>query len=77
MGMGWLVRGCGERLPPGTQLFEGMEQQRFMAVLIKVAAVGRVWLHITESGSTRKLQTFSGSRSDLAIFCLIHVDMMK
>jgi len=46
MGMGWLVRGCGELLLSGAQLFKGMEQHRYIAVLRKVAAVGQGWLQI-------------------------------
>ena len=47
------------------QLFEGMDQQGFMAVLSEVAAVGQGGLQINETGSW----------SDLALACLIHVSM--
>jgi hypothetical protein len=57
------------------QLFEGMDQQRFMAVLSEVAAVGQGGLQINEPGTTRSLKTLAGSLSDLALACLIHVGM--
>jgi hypothetical protein len=47
------------------QLFEGMDQQGFMAVLSEVAAVGQGGLQINETGSW----------SDLALAGLIHVSM--
>ena len=59
------------------QLFEGMEQQRFMAVLSEVAAVGQGGLQINESGTSRSLKTRPGSWSDLALACLIHVGMKR
>jgi tetratricopeptide (TPR) repeat protein len=55
------------------QLFEGMKQQRFMAVLSEVAAVGQGGLQINEPGTSRSLKTLPGSWSDLALACLIHV----
>ena len=57
------------------QLFEGMDQQRFMAVLSEVAAVGQGGLQINEPGTSRSLKTLPGSWSDLALACLIHVGM--
>jgi hypothetical protein len=57
------------------QLFEGMEQQQFMAVLSEVAAVGQGGLQINEPGTSRSLKTLPGSWSDLALACLIHVGM--
>ena len=57
------------------QLFEGMEQQRFMAVLSEVAAMGQGGLQINEPGTSRILKTLPGSWSDLALACLIHVGM--
>lgn len=57
------------------QLFEGMEQQRFMAVLSEVAAMGQGGLQINEPGTSRRLKTLPGSWSDLALVCLIHVGM--
>ncbi len=57
MGMGWLVRGCGELLLPVAQFFKGMEQHRYIAVLREVAAVGQVGLQINESGNSRNLRT--------------------
>ncbi|MCP9852825.1 tetratricopeptide repeat protein [Synechococcus sp. HJ21-Hayes] len=59
------------------QLFEGMDQQRFMAVLSEVAAVGQGGLQINEPGSSRTLKTLPGSWSDLALACLIHVGMKR
>ena len=59
------------------QLFEGMEQQRFMAVLSEVAAVGQGGLQINEPGTSRGLKTLPGSWSDLALACLIHVGMQR
>ncbi|MFN9530633.1 MAG: tetratricopeptide repeat protein, partial [Cyanobacteriota bacterium] len=57
------------------QLFEGMEQQQFMAVLSEVAAVGQGGLQINEPGTSRSLKTLPGTWSDLALACLIHVGM--
>ena len=54
------------------QLFEGMEQQRFMAVLSEVAAMGQGGLQINEPGTSRSLKTLPGSWSVLALACLIH-----
>ena len=59
------------------QLFEGMEQQRFMAVLSEVAAMGQGGLHINEPGTSRSLKTLPGTWSDLALACLIHVGMKR
>ena len=59
------------------QLFEGMEQQRFMAVLSEVAAVGQGGLQINEPGTSRSLKTLPGTWSDLALACLIHVGMKR
>ena len=59
------------------QLFEGMDQQRFMAVLSEVAAVGQGGLQINEPGTSRSLKTLPGSWSDLALACLIHVGMKR
>ena len=58
------------------QLFEGMEQQRFIAVLSEVAAVGQGGLQINEPGTARSLKNLPGSWSDLALACLIHADMV-
>jgi hypothetical protein len=49
------------------QLFEGMDQQRFMAVLSEVAAMGQGGLQINEPGTSRIL----------ALACLIHVGMKR
>jgi Flp pilus assembly protein TadD len=57
------------------QLFEGMDQQRFLAVLSEVAAVGQGGLQINEPGTSRSLKTLPGTWSDLALACLIHVGM--
>ena len=59
------------------QLFEGMDQQRFMAVLSEVAAMGQGGLQINEPGTSRSLKTLPGSWSDLALACLIHVGMKR
>ncbi len=59
------------------KLFEGMEQQRFLAVLSEVAAVGQGGLQINEPGTSRSLKTLPGSWSDLALACLIHVGMKR
>lgn len=57
------------------QLFEGMEQQRFMGVLSEVAAVGQGGLQINEPGTSRSLKTLPGTWSDLALVCLIYLGM--
>ncbi len=59
------------------QLFEGMDQQRFIAVLSEVAAVGQGGLQINEPGTSRSLKTLPGTWSDLALACLIHVGMKR
>jgi len=59
------------------QLFAGMDQQRFLAVLSEVAAVGQGGLQINEVGTSRTLKTLPGSWSDLALACLIHVGMKR
>jgi predicted Zn-dependent protease len=59
------------------QLFEEMVQQRFMAVLSEVAAMGQGGLQINEPGTSRSLKTLPGSWSDLALACLIHVGMKR
>ncbi len=52
-----------------------MEQQRFMAVLSEVAAMGQGGLQINEPGTSRSLKTLPGRWSDLALSCLIQVGM--
>ncbi len=59
------------------QLFEGMDQQRFIAVLSEVAAVGQGGLQINEPGTARRLKNLPGNWSDLALACLIHVGMKR
>jgi Flp pilus assembly protein TadD len=59
------------------QLFEGMDQQRFIAVLSEVAAVGQGGLQINEPGTSRSLKSLPGQWSDLALACLIHVGMKR
>ena len=59
------------------QLFEGMDQQRFIAVLSEVAAVGQGGLQINEPGTARSLKNLPGSWSNLALACLIHVGMKR
>jgi hypothetical protein len=44
-------------------------------VLSKVAGIGRRGLQINEPGTSRSLKALSGSWSDLALACLIHVGM--
>jgi hypothetical protein len=57
------------------QLFEGMDQQRFIAGLSEVAAVGQGGLQINEADTAHSLKNLPGSWSDLALACLIHVGM--
>jgi hypothetical protein len=57
------------------QLFEWIDQQRFIAVLSEVAAAGQGGLQINEPGTARTLKNLPGSWSDLALACLIHVGM--
>ena len=59
------------------QLFEAMEQARFMAVISEVAAVGQAGLQINEPGTSRTLKNLPGTWSDLALACLIHVGMKR
>ena len=59
------------------QLFEGMDQQRFIAVLSEMAAVGQGGLQINEPGTARSLKNLPGSWSDLALACLIHVGVKR
>ena len=46
--------------PQALELFWGMDQQRFMAVLSEVAAVGQGGLQINEPGTTLSLKTLPG-----------------
>jgi hypothetical protein len=57
------------------QLFEGMDQQRFLAVHSEVGAVGQGGLQINEHGTSRNLKSLLGSWSNLALSCQIHVVM--
>jgi hypothetical protein len=59
------------------QLLEGMDHQRFIAVLSEVAAVGQGGLQINEPGTGRSLKNLPDSWSDLALACLIHVGMKQ
>ena len=59
------------------QLFEAMEQARFMAVISEVAAVGQAGLQINEPGTSRTLKNLPGTWSDLALACLIEVGMKR
>jgi hypothetical protein len=59
------------------QLFEGMDQQRFIEVLSQVTAVGQGGLQINEPGTARSPKNLPGSWSDLALACLIHVYMKR
>lgn len=58
------------------QLFEGMEQQRFMAVCQRDSRQGQGGLQINEPGTSRSRKTLPGSWSDLPLACLIHVGML-
>lgn len=58
---------------PELLLFKEMDQQRFIAVLSEVAAVGQGGLQIHEACSTCNLKNLPGSWRDLALTCLIHV----
>ena len=55
------------------QLIEGVDQQRFIAVLSEVGAVGQGGLQIHEPGTARTLKNLPGSWGDLALACLIHL----
>jgi hypothetical protein len=55
------------------QLFDAMDQQRFIAVLSEVAAVGQGGLQINEPGTASRLKNLPCTWSDLALACLIHV----
>lgn len=57
------------------QLFEVMDQQRFMAVLSGVGAVGQSGQQINEPGTSHRLKTLLGSWRVLALVCLIHMGM--
>ena len=57
------------------QLFEGMDQQRFIAVRSEIAAVSQDGLQINEPGAARSLKNLPGTGSDLPLACLIHVGM--
>jgi hypothetical protein len=46
------------------QLFESMDQQRFIAVLSEVAAMGQGGLQINEPGTTGTLKNLPGSWGD-------------
>mgnify|MGYP006273557481 CR=1 FL=1 len=59
------------------QLFEGMHQQRFIAVLSTMAAVGPSGVQINDPGTSRSLKNLPGSWSDLARACLIHLGMKR
>jgi Flp pilus assembly protein TadD len=59
------------------QLFEGLDQQRFIAVISEVAALGQAGLEINEPNTSRTLKNLPGTWSDLALACLIHVGMKR
>jgi hypothetical protein len=54
-----------------------LDQQRFIAVLSEVAAVGRGGLQINEPGTYRSLKNLPGTWSNPALACLIHVNMKR
>ena len=64
-----------ELLPPGPAAFEGMDQQRFLAVLSEVGAVSQCGLQINEPGTSSGLKILPGSWSGLSLPCLIHVGL--
>lgn len=45
------------------QMFEGMDQRRFIAVISELAAVGQGGLEINEPGTRRSLKNLPGNRS--------------
>lgn len=57
------------------ELFEGMDQQRCMAVLSEVRAVGQSGQQINEPGTSHSLKTLPGSWRVLALVCLNHMGM--
>ena len=59
------------------RLFEGMDQQRFLAVLSEVGAIGQGGLQIDEPDTSLSFMTPPGSWSDLALARLIHVGMKR
>jgi hypothetical protein len=59
------------------QLFEGMDQHRFIAVLSEVAAVGQSGRQINGPGTARSLKNLRGTWSDMVLACLIHVGMKR
>ncbi len=61
--------------PQALQLFEGMDQQRFIAVLSEVAAVGQGGLQINEPGTSCSLWNLPSSLSELALAHLMYVGM--
>ncbi len=67
----------GERIRQAQQLFEGMGQQRFIAMLCEVAALGQSGLQINEPGNCFTLMTLPATWCDLALTCLIHVGMKR
>jgi hypothetical protein len=54
-----------------------MEQQHLIAVIRELAAMGQGGLQINEPGTARTLKNLHGSWSDLALACLIYVDMKR
>jgi hypothetical protein len=54
-----------------------LDQQRFLAVLSKVAAVGQGGLQINEPGTSRRLKNLLRTWSNPALACLIHVNMKR
>ena len=72
---GWRGLREGGRTDQRFNLLRRMNQQRLMAVLSEVAAVGQGVLQINEPVTSRSLKTLPGSWSDLALACLIHVGM--
>ena len=57
--------------------FAGIDQQRFIAVLSEVVAVGPGGLQINEPGTARSPKNLPGTWSDLALACKIHVGMKR
>lgn len=67
----------GERFRPAQQLLEGVNRQRFIAMLSEVAALGQSGLQINEPGNCFALMTLPATWCDLALTCLIHVGMKR
>jgi hypothetical protein len=54
-----------------------MDQQRFIAVISEVAAMGQGGLQINEAGTASSLKNLPGTWNDLDLACLIHLGMKR